>query len=82
MLTCNLARREELPVLAACEQFNKGALVKKVLAGGHLEPTDPDPVQASMDLVLGHPGTSCAIVGTINIDHLQADVEAARRALG
>ena len=40
-----------------------------------------DPVQASMNLVLAHPGTSAAIVGSINPEHLLANVAAARRAL-
>jgi aryl-alcohol dehydrogenase-like predicted oxidoreductase len=35
-----------------------------------------------MDLVFSHPGASAAIVGTINPAHLQANVEAARRAIG
>jgi len=81
MLTYNLERREELPVLDACASLNKGALIKKVLAGGHLAGGYGDPVQASMDLVFAHPGTSAAVVGTITADHLHADVEAARRAL-
>jgi aryl-alcohol dehydrogenase-like predicted oxidoreductase len=109
MLTYNPAQREELAVLDACARLHCGALVKKVLGGGHLlaaaggpvggpvgdpAPGDPGPgdpapgdpapgdlLQASMDLVLAHPGASAAIVGTINPLHLQADVEAAKRAV-
>jgi aryl-alcohol dehydrogenase-like predicted oxidoreductase len=82
MLTYNLAQREELPVLDACARLRRGALIKKALASGHLSPAHPDPLQASMELVLAHPGTSAAIVGTISPAHLRADVAAARRALG
>jgi aryl-alcohol dehydrogenase-like predicted oxidoreductase len=86
MLTYNPLQREELPVLEACAELKCGALIKKVLASGHLpvaaDGTETaDPVQASMDLVLSHPGTSAAIVGTISQVHLLANVAAARRAL-
>ena len=91
MLTYNPGQREERAVLDACLQLRCGALVNKALGSGHLLPAgagDPgrpgaeNPLQASMDLVFGHPGTSAAIVGTIDQRHLQADVEAARRATG
>lgn len=78
MLTYNLDQREESAVLDACDRLGKGALVKKALASGHLGRAYHDPVQASMDLVLGHRGTSAAIVGTISPAHLQANVFAAR----
>ena len=86
MLTYNPWQRQELPVLEACAELKCGALVKKVLASGHLPPAAEgagvaDPVQASMNLVLAHPGTSAAIVGSINPEHLLANVAAARRAL-
>ena len=81
MLTYNLQQREELAVLDACENLHCGALVKKALASGHLLAADQDRLQASMDLVFAHPGTSAAIIGTINLQHLQANVAAARRAL-
>lgn len=81
MLTYNLDHREERPVLDACARLGTGALIKKALASGHLAGRYPDPVQASMDLVFGHRGTSAAIVGTINPDHLAANAAAARRAL-
>lgn len=82
MLTYNLDRREELPVLHRCASLNRGVLIKKVLASGHLADGYEDPVQASMDLVFSHPGTSAAIVGTLSPDHLRADAEAVRRAVG
>ena len=81
MLTYNLAQQEESAVLDVCAELDKGALIKKALASGHLADTE-DPVQASMDLVFGHPGTSAAIVGTITPAHLEDNVLAVRRALG
>jgi len=82
MLTYNLQQREEAEVLDACARLHRGALVKKALASGYLGRETDDPVQASMDLVFSHPGTSAAIVGTISPTHLQANVEAVRASLG
>jgi hypothetical protein len=58
-----------------------GTLIKKPLASGHLDPSVKDPVQASMDLVFGHAATSAAVIGTIDLAHLEANVLAARRAI-
>lgn len=81
MLTYNLAQRDEVAVLDACARLGAGAVIKKALASGHLAKEHADPVQASMDLVFSHPGTSAAIVGTINPAHLAGNVEAVHRAL-
>lgn len=82
MLTYNLEQREEASVLDRCRRLGKGALIKKALASGHVISKNADSVQASMDLVFSHPGTTTAVIGTIESCHLEADVAAARRALG
>ena len=61
-------------------------LVKKGLMSGRLRDgidvaSDGDPIDAAMRFIYAAPGVSSAIVGTINIDHLRSDVEAATRAL-
>ncbi|MEH6589269.1 MAG: aldo/keto reductase [Halioglobus sp.] len=81
MLTYNLAQREEVAVLDACQKTNCGALIKKAFASGHMAKDLADPVAASMDLIFSHPATSSAIIGTIQKQHLQANVAAARAAL-
>jgi hypothetical protein len=81
MLTYNLQQQQERLVLDACHSLNRGALIKKALAGGHLERPDGDPVQANLDLVFSHPGATAAVIGTIDPDHLDKDVAAARRAV-
>jgi aryl-alcohol dehydrogenase-like predicted oxidoreductase len=81
MLTYNLAQREEADVLDACAALGKGALIKKALASGHLAENEIDPVQASMNLIFGHPASTAAIIGTITPAHLEANVAAAKRAL-
>jgi aryl-alcohol dehydrogenase-like predicted oxidoreductase len=86
MLTCNPQHLDELPVLDACAASGTGTLIKKVLGSGHLAGSanqgNSAGLQACMDLAFSHPGTGAAIVGTINRAHLEANVEAARRALG
>lgn len=82
MLTYNLAQQGELPILDKCRELGKGALIKKALASGHLADDYEDPVQASMDLVFSHPGTTAAIIGTITPLHLEANCQAARMAIG
>ena len=88
MVTYNLAERDQSPVLDACADSGKGVLIKKALASGHLDSlpggannTEADPVAASMELVLGHPATTAAVVGTITPGHLRNNVDAALRAL-
>ncbi|NCF19425.1 MAG: aldo/keto reductase [Haliea sp.] len=76
-----LAAAKLCDVVMLTSRLKRGALVKKALASGHLAEDYPDPVQASMDLVLSHPGTSAAVIGTIDPAHLRDNVAAARNAL-
>jgi aryl-alcohol dehydrogenase-like predicted oxidoreductase len=78
MVTYNLNEQGELPVLDYAEQHGKGILVKKALASGHacLAPGQ-EPVRASFELIFAHPAVSCAIVGTINAQHLAHNVATA-----
>ena len=79
MATCNLDYNDELPVLEAAARQRKGVLVKKGLMSGHVQ--GDDGVQRSFAHVFGQPGVSSMIVGTINPDHLRANVAALQRAL-
>lgn len=81
MVTYNLAERDERAVIDAAQDAGRGILVKKAFASGHACVSDGDAVQHSLDLVLGHPGTSAVIAGTINLDHLRENVDKAHRAL-
>jgi aryl-alcohol dehydrogenase-like predicted oxidoreductase len=88
MVTYNLSERDQAPLLDACAESGKGVLIKKALASGHLDrlpddanPPGEDPVVTSMKFVLGHPGTTAAVIGTITPEHLRSNVEAAHRAL-
>lgn len=78
MVTFNLKEQAEKPVLNYAEQFNKGILIKKALASGHVcTDGDRSPVEASFELVFSQPAVSSAIIGTINLQHLRANVDAA-----
>lgn len=81
MATYNTQQREDAEVLDGCARQDVGTLVKKPLASGHLG-KDPAVLRDSLALVLGHPGVSCAVVGTISPNHLRADVECAQELLG
>ena len=82
MIAYNLEHREELPVIDYAQAHQKGILIKKALASGHLNQQFKNPVQASFDLIFGHPGVSGAIIGTINPDHLRTNVAAVSNSLG
>ncbi len=81
MATFNLDYRDEEAVINYCEQQQKGLFIKKAFASGHLCQQSGDPVQQSMDFIFSHAGISSVIVGTINPQHLQANVAAVNRAL-
>ena len=76
MATYSPQYADERDVLDYCARHNKGVLIKKAFASGHSN----DPVVA-LQFVLSHPAVSSVIVGTINPDHLQANVEAAIQVL-
>lgn len=75
MVTYNLNEQAEKPVLDYAAQHGKGILIKKALASGHAcLAAGEDPVKASFELVFGHAGVTSAVVGTINPQHLHANV--------
>lgn len=78
MVTYNLNQQGELPVLDYAQQHGKGILIKKALASGHLclAPGE-DPIRASFELIFAHQAVSSAIIGTINPQHLTANVASA-----
>lgn len=81
MATYNALYADELPVLDFCLAQNKGVLIKKALASGHLSTASNDKqnisAEDSLRTVLAHAAVSSAIVGTINLQHLEANVRAA-----
>ena len=82
MVTCNLNQQKELPVIETAYKNNKGVLIKKALASGHITQGDiSDPIQASMNFIFSQKGVGSIIVGTINPGHLKHNAEAAAKSL-
>ncbi|MEX1033922.1 MAG: aldo/keto reductase [Cellvibrionaceae bacterium] len=78
MVTYNLNEQAEEPIIDFCRQHNKGVLLKKILASGHITAGNQnDALRKSMDFVFSHAGVTSAIVGTINPKHLRENVAAA-----
>ncbi len=73
MATWHLGYQDELPVLEAAAANNKGVLIKKALASGHLavDKAGEDSLTLAIAAVLDQPGVSSIIVGTINPQHLR-----------
>ncbi|MBU6953913.1 aldo/keto reductase [Hahella sp. HN01] len=77
MVTYNLEHQEEKPVLDYAQAHQKGVLIKKALASGHIcVGPHEDPLRKSMEFVFAHPGVSSAIIGTINPEHFKENVRA------
>lgn len=81
MVACNPWDTSQLPVLDACHAAGTGVLIKKALASGHLNQQEPDPVQASLDFLFAQPAVGSVVVGTLNPEHLRANVAKAELAL-
>ncbi len=82
MVTHNLAYQEELAVIEQAERDNKGILIKKAFASGHVANSHhEDPVQASLDLIFKQAAVSSVVIGTINPSHLKDNVKKALRAI-
>ena len=72
MATYNLESDIELPVIQRAHELNKGVVIKKGLQSGHASN-----VEDAFGHVLGQPGVSSMIVGTINPKHLRENSEIA-----
>lgn len=80
MVTYNLTHHDEVPVIEQAAADQKGILIKKAFASGHLDDNIADPVQESLNQILGTTGVSSIIAGTINPKHLQENVTKAHVA--
>lgn len=74
MVTFNPAYTDEGDIIAKAHQQNKGIFIKKALASGHLN-TVGSAAQA-LQFVVGQPGVTSVIIGTLNAGHLRDNVKA------
>lgn len=78
MVMYNPIETAELPVIEKAHEWNKGILVKKAFASGHLQKfKEEDPVARALEFILNTQGVSSVILGTINPAHLHQNVQAA-----
>ncbi len=83
MVMYNPVSTEELPVIEEAARSNKGILIKKAFASGHLSKFNAaNPVQEAMDFIFAQPGVGSIILGTINPEHLRENVRCAVEAMG
>jgi aryl-alcohol dehydrogenase-like predicted oxidoreductase len=73
MVTYNPIDTKERAVISHAHTLQKGILIKKALASGHIEKMgiDTNPVEKSIHFILDEPGVSSIIIGTLNSHHLQ-----------
>lgn len=82
MVTYNPIQTEEQSVIAYAQQKNKGILIKKALASGHIDKISvAEPIQMAMNFIFCEPGVSSVIVGTLNQKHLYFNVKCVLAAL-
>ncbi len=78
MATYNPSYTEERAVIEAAHDAGVGLLIKKALNSGHDALNGAARTAENLRTVLALPGVSSAIIGTINPEHLRANVEAIR----
>lgn len=77
MMTYYPGYTDEYPVIAGAAKLQKGIFIKKALASGHLQKIPgADPVAESMRFILSEPAVTSIVIGTINPNHLLANIHA------
>lgn len=74
MITFNSIYADERPVIEAAHDLQKGILIKKAFASGHLNKfpikNGRTAIDENLHYILREPGVTSVIVGTLNPDHL------------
>ncbi len=78
MVYANPWHLDEIPVITAAAERNRGILIKKAFASGHFgQQPDADPAGESIRFLLGMPAVSSIVVGTINPAHMESNARVA-----
>ncbi len=72
--------QEEQAVIDRCTANQRGVLIKKAFASGHLDQQAPDPIATHLRFCLAPASVTSVIAGTINPDHLRHNVRCAAQA--
>lgn len=75
MVEYHLNDRSHQSVIAAAAARNVGVVIKKPLASGRLAPDQ------ALPFLLGNPGITSLVIGTLNLHHLRANAELASAAV-
>jgi len=76
MATLNLSEDQDLGVIARAAELNKGVVIKKGLQSGHADKSaGGGGVEKAFEYIFNHNGVSSVIVGTINLKHLEQNVD-------
>jgi aryl-alcohol dehydrogenase-like predicted oxidoreductase len=70
MVEYHMNDRSHEDVIAEAAEAGLGVVIKKGLAAGHL------PAEEALRFLLGNASISCAVVGSLNVEHLRANVQA------
>jgi aryl-alcohol dehydrogenase-like predicted oxidoreductase len=82
MVTYNRAETADLPVIECAAATGQGILIKKPLQSGHLpDNAGADSILAGFRHIFAQRGIGAAITGTLNPDHLRANISACAQAL-
>ncbi len=82
MVTFNPIETAERSVITYAHQHQKGILIKKALASGHINKiAGEDPVESAMRFIFSEKGVSSVIVGTVNKMHLEHNVKCVEKIL-
>lgn len=81
MVTYHAEATEDAAVIDRAVELNKGVLVKKAMNSGHTAVAEGG-AEKALQFALGKDGVSSVIIGTINPQHLAANVEVAAQLPG
>lgn len=78
MMSASLNHQDEAPLFDIAEQLGKGLLMKKIFDSGWALTGDDKAsvMQQTYAQIFKHPAVTSAVVGTINPDHLQQNIDA------
>ncbi|HEX2548731.1 MAG TPA: aldo/keto reductase, partial [Gammaproteobacteria bacterium] len=83
MVTYNPIDTQEREVIAYAHQLQKGILIKKALASGHIDKIsqNENPIKKSMEFILKEPGVHSIVIGTLNMEHLKEVIHYATHSI-
>jgi aryl-alcohol dehydrogenase-like predicted oxidoreductase len=79
MITYRADYTDEKVILEAAQKHQKGIILKKLLNSGQI--TNDDDIVSAFGFSFSHPAVTSAVIGTLNIQHLDHNIKALAHAL-